>query len=363
MNLEPIDALLVETWQADATDLLLVAASPPRVRVDGSLLPLPGHAPLTTPDLETTVGALLGPGLWATFLERCHLDFSFAWRGVARFRGSCFRHQGSVGLALRVIPHRIPSFAELGAPPICPGLAMLPQGLVLVTGPTGSGKSTTLAAMVDFANEHRAAHIVTIEDPVEYVHDHKRSIVTQREVGTDTPSFDAALRSTLREDPDIVLVGELRDLESIQFALTLAETGHLVFATLHTNDVAQAIDRVCDVFPAAQQTQVRVQLAASLAAIISQRLLPQSNGMGRVAAFEVLVATTAVRNLIREHKTHQIRNALLTGKAEGMCTLETSLSELLGAGLIDRATAIGASLNPNEIVAAPPVFDTIAVPT
>lgn len=355
MNLDDIDPLLVETWQADATDLMLVAGSAPRVRIDGALLPLDRHATLSATDVERIVSTLLGEELWATFQDRRQLDFSFTWRDAARFRGSCFFHQGSVGLALRVIPRRIPTFEELGAPAICPQLAMLPQGLILVTGPTGSGKSTTLAAMVDFANEHRAAHIVTIEDPVEYVHVHRRSIVTQREVGTDTPSFEVALRSTLREDPDIVLVGELRDLESIQFALTLAETGHLVLATLHTNDVAQAIDRVCDVFPAAQQTQVRVQLASSLAAVVSQRLLPRADGLGRVAAFEVLVATTAMRNLIREHKTHQIRNGLLTGRAEGMCTLETSLSDLMAAGLIDRATAMGASLNPNEIVGSGPV--------
>jgi twitching motility protein PilT len=251
-------------------------------------------------------------------------------------------------MALRIIPQRIPSFEELRLPPILADFCDLTQGLVLVTGPTGSGKSTTLAAMIDRINASRECHILTIEDPVEYVHRHRRSAVSQREIGVDTPSFPDALRAALREDPDVILVGEMRDLETIQFALTIAETGHLVFATLHTNDAAQAIDRVSDVFPPDRQTQIRVQLAASLSGVVAQRLAPAAAG-GLVAAFEVLVANPAVKNLIREGKTHQLRNIIMGGSSEGMQTLETSLNQLVAAQLVSVEEAIARAVQPREI--------------
>jgi twitching motility protein PilT len=255
-----------------------------------------------------------------------------------------------VALSLRAIPLDIPSFAELLLPRGCEYFCNLPQGLVLVTGPTGSGKSTTLASMIDYINEHRECHILAIEDPIEYVHRHKASVVNQREVGYDTDSFERALRAALREDPDVILVGEMRDPETIQFALTLAETGHLVFATLHTNDAAQAVDRIWDVFPHERQTQIRVQLAASLAGVLSQRLVPKIDG-GMVAAFELLIAKESVRNLVREGKTHQLRNVMHGSRAEGMLTLETSLNERIAAGLISVDEALARSLHPREIQA------------
>ncbi|HEX9969901.1 MAG TPA: PilT/PilU family type 4a pilus ATPase, partial [Acidimicrobiales bacterium] len=254
----------------------------------------------------------------------------------------------SVALSVRLIPFDIPSFEQLGLPAVAESLVNLQQGLVLVTGPTGAGKSTTLASMLDRINETRQCHILTIEDPIEYVHSHKRSAVNQREVGDDTDTFERALRSALREDPDVLLVGEMRDLESIQIALTIAETGHLVFATLHTNDTAQALDRIVDVFPGDRQDQIRVQLANTLAAVFHQRLLPVADG-GRVAAFEVLVANHAIRNLIREGKSRQIRNMLVAGRHEGMQTLETSLNDLMARGLVSYEQALGYALVPNEL--------------
>jgi twitching motility protein PilT len=249
--------------------------------------------------------------------------------------------------------------AALGLPPVLSDFAHQHQGLVLVTGPTGSGKSTTLAAILDQINTDRACHIITIEDPIEYVHEHKRAAVNQREVGSDTSSFSDALRSALREDPDVLLVGEMRDLESIQFALTIAETGHLVFATLHTNDTAQALGRIIDVFPGAQQAQVRVQLAAALTGILYQRLIPRIGG-GMVAAYEVLVADTAIRNLIKEGKTHQLRNSLLTGQRDGMVTLEQSLSTLVRTGQITYEDAVARSLYPKDVEAGPRVRSAVS---
>lgn len=251
-------------------------------------------------------------------------------------------------MALRLIPYHIPSFEELGMPAVVERLCALRHGLVLVTGPTGSGKSTTLASIIDRINTERACHVLTIEDPIEYVHKHKRSAVNQRELGEDTPTFEGALRAALREDPDVLLVGEMRDLETIQLALTIAETGHLVFATLHTNDTSQALDRIVDVFPSDRQQQIRVQLAGSLSAIVYQQLMPREGG-GRVAAFEVLVATYPVRNLIKEGKTRQIRNVLTTGQRDGMQTFEMSLSELVAQGMITHEDATTRSVYPNEI--------------
>jgi twitching motility protein PilT len=262
--------------------------------------------------------------------------------------------KGTTACALRAIPDRIPQLEELGAPEGAHKLLALPYGLVLVVGPTGSGKSTTLAGMVDRINSYRPCHILTIEDPVEYIHKHQTAAVSQREVGEDTPSFAAGLRAALREDPDVILIGEMRDTESIAIALTLAETGHLVFATLHTNDAAQALDRVVDVFPAERRDQIQVQLAASLQGVLSQRLLPVVGG-GRVAAFEVLVATDAVRNLVREGKTRQLRNVITTSRTEGMQTLENDLTRLVAGGLITYETALEITLFPKEIMAKGPV--------
>ncbi|MBE8525718.1 type IV pilus twitching motility protein PilT [Amycolatopsis sp. H6(2020)] len=343
-----VDGLLEALWQARGTDLLLTAGLPPQLRVHGDLSAVPGHPVLTGEDTRALLAELLTDDQALAWRAAREFDFSFGWRDEARVRGNAFTQRGETVVALRMIPRRIPSMADLGLPPVLADFARRHQGLVLVTGPTGSGKSTTLAAVIDRINSERACHILTVEDPIEYVHEHRRSAVNQREVGTDTESFPAALRSALREDPDVLLVGEMRDLESIRFALTIAETGHLVFATLHTNDTAQSLARMIDVFPAGQQEQVRVQLAAALTGIVYQRLLPRIGG-GLVAAFEVLVANTAVRNLIKEGKPHQLRNALVNGRREGMVTLEQSLSQLVAAGLVSPADAAARSLHPQDI--------------
>jgi twitching motility protein PilT len=353
MSLTPINIATIEHFlqamvRAGATDLMLTAHTQPRMRVDGRLDPIEGQPVLTPAELEDGIAELLTPELRTELHIKKELDFSFSYRDSHRFRGNCFFQQGVVALSLRAIPLSIPSFAELLLPEGCEYFCRLPQGLVLVTGPTGSGKSTTLASMIDYINEHRACHILSIEDPIEYVHRHKQGVVNQREVGYDTDSFERALRAALREDPDVILVGEMRDPETIQFALTLAETGHLVFATLHTNDAAQAVDRIWDVFPHERQAQIRVQLAASLAGVISQRLVPRLGG-GMVAAFELLIAKDAVRNLVREGKSHQLRNVMHGSRAEGMLTLETSLNGLVDAGLVSYDEAVSRSVHPREI--------------
>ena len=303
---------------------------------------------LTGAEIDDLVRDMLTPDQEAILEEHQDVDFSLTWHDKARLRGSAFHQRGEMALALRMIPSEIPSFEELGLPPIAEWMARLPRGLVLITGPDRLGE-------VDHPGLHhrphqrdRALHILTIEDPVEYVHDHKLSAVNQREIGADSPSFERALRSALREDPDVLLVGEMRDLESIQLALTLAETGHLVFSTLHTNDAAQAIDRIIDVFPAYRQEQIRVQLAASLGAVIAQRLVPKIGG-GMVAAFEILVANNPVRNLIREGKTNQLLNVITTNQQEGMCTLESSLVDLIQADVVTYDDAMAISAHPKEL--------------
>jgi twitching motility protein PilT len=301
--------------------------------------------------IHTLVRTLIDPAQVAIFEEHQDVDFAFSWQDKARLRASAFTQRGQTALALRMIPSNIPSFTELGLPPAAEWLAKLPRGLVLVTGPTGSGKSTTLASIIDRINETRSVHILTIEDPVEFLHQHKVAAVTQREIGLDSPSFDRALRSALREDPDVLLLGEMRDIESIQIALTMAETGHLVFATLHTNDAAQAVDRIIDVFPDWRQDQVRVQLSASLGAIFAQRLVPKIGG-GRVAAFEVLLANHPVRNLIREGRSNQLMNVMTTNQSEGMCTMETSLAALIHEKSISFEDALEVSAHPKEITRA-----------
>jgi len=343
-----IDHYLEVLWERRASDLLLTAGAPPLLRIDGMLTPMAGLAALIPEEVERMVLGILSEDMAARFQADKEIDFSFNWRSLARFRANAFYQRGSCGLAVRAIPFEIPSFQDLGLPPVTERLTQLPHGLILVTGPTGCGKSTTLASMLDHINHTRACHILTIEDPIEYVHQHHRSAVNQREVGEDTHSFTRALRSALREDPDVLLIGEMRDLETIRIALTVAETGHLVFATLHTNDTAQALDRIVDVFPAEQQGQIRVQLANSLQAVYYQQLLPRIGG-GRVAAFEVLLANHAVRNLIKEGKSNHIRNVVLTAQREGMQTLEVALSELIAHGVIDAEIGRLRSMYPSEI--------------
>jgi twitching motility protein PilT len=340
--------LLDSLFEREASDLILSAGAPPAFRVDGYLV-RGGEEKLTPEDTDRLVRELLAPQQRVVFSEQNHVDFSFQWGERGRIRGNAFRQRGTVAVSLRSIPTRIPGFAELMLPDSVAGLAKAPHGLVLFTGPTGAGKSTTQASLIDAINEEQARHIITIEDPIEYMHDHKRSIIEQREVGVDTPTFAGALRAALREDPDVVLVGEMRDLESIAIALTVAETGHLVFATLHTNDAGQAIHRMVDVFPAGQQQQIRVQLGSTLIAVIHQELLPKIGG-GRVAAFEVLVATAAVKNLIRENKVSQLRNVMLTSSDVGMCTLEAALGWLVRAGLVSEADALARSTFPKEVM-------------
>ena len=348
------DDLLQQLWESKGTDLLLTPGVSPMVRIDGDLTRLEGYAPVTADETESVMRELLSKQQAATFDAGNEVDFSFTWQAVARLRGNAFRTKGDIGLSLRLIPHAIPTFEDLGIPDVMARFTSLRQGLVLVTGPTGAGKSTTLASMIDKINATRACHIITIEDPIEYVYDHKMAAVNQREVGDDTESFPKALRSALREDPDVLLVGEMRDLESIAFALTIAETGHLVFATLHTNDTAQALDRIIDVFPSDRQAQIRVQLANALTGIVYQRLLPRIGG-GLVAAYEELVANSAIRNLVKEGKTNQLRNVVSTHQSEGMQTLEKALSEHVAAGTVDIETARLVSLYPKEVEAPKPV--------
>jgi twitching motility protein PilT len=347
-----VDFLLNTLWEAGGTDLLITVGMPPQIRVHGELGPVPETPVLTAEDTAALLDEILTDEQAVAQEDRNEYDFSFGWRDSARIRGNAFLQRGALAIALRMIPQEVPTMEQLGLPPVVSSFTAQHQGLVLVTGPTGSGKSTTLAAMIDRINAERACHIITIEDPIEYVHQHRRSAVNQREVGTDTASFHDALRSVLREDPDVLLVGEMRDLESIRFALTIAETGHLVFATLHTNDTAQSLSRMIDVFPAEQQDQIRVQVSAALTGVIYQRLVPRIP-TGLVAAYEVLVATSAVRNLIKEGKTHQLRNQLLTGQKDGMLTLEQSLSALVQGGLVTFEDAAARSLYPKDIEAQP----------
>ncbi len=348
VNYESISPWLQTLWEQGGSDLLLTGGSAPRLRVDGRLCPIEGAAPWSGEEVDRIVRSLLDSSQLEIFEEAKDVDFSFSWEDKSRLRASAFTQKGYTALALRMIPTEIPTSEQLGLPPVAEWLATLPRGLVLVTGPTGSGKSTTLASIIDRINDTRALHVLTIEDPIEYLHEHKMSAVTQREIGLDSPSFERALRSALREDPDVLLLGEMRDTESIQTALTMAETGHLVFSTLHTNDAAQAVDRMIDVFPDWRQDQIRVQLAASLSAIIAQRLVPRIGG-GRVAAFEVLVATHPVRNLIREGKSNQLLNIMATNQGEGMQTLEVNLAALISAGTITYEDALEVSVHPKEL--------------
>jgi twitching motility protein PilT len=336
-----LDDMLRAMLAVGASDLHLAVGSPPLARVDGHLGALDGFDVLTPDSIQRAVYAALTQKQRERFETDLELDLAYSLPDQARFRVNLYRQREAIGAALRRIPYEIKTLEQLGVPPIVASFAALPRGLVLVTGPTGSGKSTTLAALVDLANRTRNDHIMTVEDPIEFLHSHKACLVNQREVGEDTHSFANALRHALRQDPDILLVGEMRDLETISVALTAAETGHLVLATLHTQDAAQTIDRVIDVFPPHQQQQVRTQLAGALQGVVCQTLCPTAAGRGRVVATEVLVATPALRNLIREGKTHQIYSALQAGAQFGMHTLDQSLADLVRRRMITMESALG----------------------
>ena len=328
-----IEILLEEIVRKNASDLHLQVGLPPMMRLDGVLAPFPGYNPLNAEEVEHLVFAILDDDQQKILIKDKEFDFSFAFGDLGRFRVNAFHERGNLAASLRLIPNQIKTIAELGMPPVIQSFADFPRGLVLVTGPTGSGKSTTLAALVDKINSEKAQHIITIEDPIEFTHKSKRSAIVQREVHYDTYSFSAALRSSLRQDPDVVLIGEMRDLETISAAITIAETGHLVFATLHTNSAAQSIDRMIDVFPPHQQSQVRSQLANILQGICAQRLVPAIGG-GRVVAAEVMVANPAIRNIIREGKTHQLDTVIQTGSDQGMQTMDRTLVKLVQSGVV-----------------------------
>jgi twitching motility protein PilT len=344
-----INDLLELVIQWGGSDLHLASGSPPVIRVNGDLRPIPDIPVLNGSQIRQMVYSILTQKQREKFEKELELDTSYALPGKGRFRVNVFLQRDSVGAVMRAIPFEVIDYDKLGVPPAVKTWAFLPRGLVLITGPTGSGKSTTLASLIDIVNRERSVHIMTVEDPIEFLHNHKRSLINQREVGEDTHSFASALKHVLRQDPDVILVGEMRDLETISTALTAAETGHLVFATLHTQDAPQSIDRVIDVFPAHQQQQVRVQLASALQGICTQQLIPTSDGQGRAIACEVMVATPAVRNLIREGKTHQIYSVLQAGGRYGMVTMDMSLVQLVRAGRISLDMALERCSNEEDL--------------
>jgi twitching motility protein PilT len=350
--------VLMRMAQERASDVHLSPGFPPAIRSRGRIVPLEEYGPLMPQDTRDTVYSLLNDDQRKRFESHKQLDLAYAVPGVGRFRVNCFFQRGSISAAFRRIPHEIPTLAELNLPPVLQEFTKKPRGFVLVTGPTGSGKSTTLAAMIDVINQGREEHILTIEDPIEFLHEHKNCIVNQREIGADAEDFSLALKAALREDPDVILVGEMRDIETMSTALTAAETGHLVFATLHTQSTSQTVDRIIDVFPPEQQKQVRMQLSIALQGIVTQQLLPTADGAGRVVACEVLAPTPAVRNLIREGKTHQIYSAIQTSGAIGMQTMDSHLAQLVRMGRITRGLAEQRAAVPEELSrllgAAPP---------
>ncbi len=334
--------------ERNASDVHLTVGLPPTYRIDGDLVSLI-EKKLTQEDTLYLVKQALDETRLNKLEETGEIDFSYSIPSIGRFRVNAFKQRGSYAMVLRIIPIEIPLIHELGLPPVVNELSRLPRGLILVTGPTGSGKTTTLASIINKINTERRCHIITLEDPLEYLHKHKKSIVNQREVGSDTRSFANGLRGALREDPDVILVGEMRDLETISIAITAAETGHLVLSTLHTNGAAKTIDRIVDVFPPYQQQQIRVQLSAVIEAVISQQLLPKASGSGRIAAHEVMLATPAIRNLIREGKNHQIDTSIQTGAALNMQTMDTSLINLYKRGEITKELAISQAYNMEEV--------------
>lgn len=334
-----IQAYLEQAVNRNASDLHITVGKPPILRLDGELVAIDDKL-LKPEDTLAMVREVLPESRFAEMEDRGELDFTYSIGRFGRFRVNAYRQRGSYGLAFRVVYGKIPSLEELGLPPIVAELSRKQRGLILVTGPTGSGKSTTLASMVDLINAERSCHIITLEDPIEYLHNHKKSIVNQREIGSDTKSFANGLRAALREDPDVILVGEMRDLETIAIAITAAETGHLVLSTLHTNGAANTVDRVIDVFPPYQQQQIKVQLSAVLNGIISQQLLVKNGMKGRIGAFEVMSTTNAIRNLIREGKTHQLQTNIQTGAKFGMQTMDNALLDLYHKGIISRDSAL-----------------------
>jgi len=342
-----IDDLLRLVTERGGSDLHIAVGIPPVIRIDGQLVPV-NYERLTAQDTQRLCYDILSDEQIQRFESTLELDFSYSVSKVSRFRVNIYRDKGTVAAAFRVIPARIPTIRELGLPTILEDLTRKPRGLILVTGPTGSGKSTTLAAMINQINSERSAHIITIEDPIEYLHHHKLSIINQRELGMDTKSFAAALRSALREDPDVILVGEMRDLETIATAITCAETGHLVLATLHTNNAPQTVDRMVDVFPPEQQEQIRFMLSNNLEAVLCQQLLPRAGVPGRVCAMEIMIATPAIRNLIRESKAHQITSVIQTSANVGMQTMDQSLRDLYLKGIISYDEALSKAMNPDE---------------
>jgi twitching motility protein PilT len=344
-----IDELLTYAVRNGASDLHLANQLPPAIRIDGSLRPVEGLARVDNEQIREMVYRILTQSLRERFEAEKELDTAHTIMGVGRFRVNLFQQRGSIGTVMRAIPHEIPPFDTLGLPPIIPSLAELRRGLVLVTGPTGSGKSTTLASLINIINLSKPLHIVTIEDPIEFLHTHNRSIVNQREVGADTKSFAEALRHVLRQDPDVILIGEMRDPETIATALTAAETGHLVFSTLHTQDAPQTIDRIIDVFPSSQQDQIRIQLAGSLEAVVTQQLVLSATGYGRTPVAEIMLCNPAIRNLIRSRKTHQIYSLVQTGAAAGMQTMDQGLAKAVRAGAITEAMAFDRCHDPSEL--------------
>ncbi len=340
--------LLEEMIERDASDLHITAGERAKMRIDGDIVNSKNEYVLSPKDTLQIAYSVLTEQQKKRFEMDDELDFSFGIQGLARFRGNCFKQRGCVSMVMRQIPISIKTFSDLNLPPVIARMAEKPRGLVLVTGPTGSGKSTTLAAMIDKINRERKGHIITVEDPIEFIHRHQGCIINQREVGTDTKSFANALKYALREDPDVLLIGEMRDLETIQAALTIAETGHLAFATLHTNSAAEAVNRIIDVFPSHQQSQVRAQLAFVLEGIITQTLLPRRSGRGRVMAAEILVVTPAIRSLIRDDKVHQIYSSMQSGKKHGMQTMNDALYQLYIAREVDEEECLRVSADPTE---------------
>ena len=343
-----MESLLREAVARHASDLHITVGVPPLIRINGALIKL-DLPPLGVDDTAQLFEEIVAEDRRTQFNQNGEVDFSHTVFGLSRFRVNVFRQRGSIAIAIRIIPERVPSLQELKLPDIVRELARKPRGLVLVTGPTGSGKSTTMAAMIDQINHERACNILTLEDPIEYLHRHRKSIINQREIGSDSRTFANGLRAALREDPDVILVGEMRDMETISIAVRAAETGHLVLATLHTSDAAQTVDRIIDVFPPYQHQQVRTQLSLALQGIVSQQLLPRKDGQGRIVAVETLVTTPAVRNLIREGKSHQILSVIQTGAKFGMQSMDTALRDLCRAGLIAEDEALMRSNDPDTL--------------
>ncbi len=348
MKLVDVHQIITEGCRRLASDVHITVGVPPIFRVNGELVKY-GEVPLTPSDTEEFVRQVMTDGQFEKLLERGDLDFSYSLPGYSRFRVNAYKQRGSFGMALRIIPYGIPTMESLNLPPVIGELTHLARGLILVTGPTGTGKTTTLATMIDKINAEKSCHIVTLEDPIEYLHRHNKSIVNQREIGTDATDFARGLRAALRQDPDVILVGEMRDLDTISIAVTAAETGHLVLSTLHTMGAAETIDRIVDVFPPYQQGQIRVQLASVLQAVITQQLLMRSDGKGRIPALEIMIATPAIRNMIREEKTHQIHTAIKTGSKYNMQTMDDSLLSLYNRGFISRDELLSHAIDQEEV--------------